>query len=623
MSSVRRHFVAIFVIVSLLAAAGCVSVPTSGPIERVEGQQPPCNCVNVQVKPPAPGAEPWAIVDGYLRATSNYQPNYSVAKQFLTKMAAEKWSPEGEVSIYQGSPTPTAASLKPEAERVDVKLEGRLVGSLAKDRTYKPRDQALSVPFKVVKEKESGEWRIDDPRGGLWVDQFSFEYFYRAYELYFVGNNSALVPDLIYLPALNPANVASALVKALLNGPSIWLKPAVSTAIPPNTTLSVDSVTIINGIAEVPLSESVLELQDPQRTLLAAQIVYTLRQVPGVKAVQIKVNQQPYRVPGSDPTNLAISVDAISPNMRPVQSVTGDQLYAVSRGLTGVRSGAVAQVTTTSEPPNVSPLPGPLGQGQYSAETLAVSVTSSDVAVTANGGTTLVRAPIVTEEQSKTGKTNTTTKPTVLLSRVTELLRPQFSRYGEIWDIGTEGAQQWIWRFSADDKKTTPNKIDLREIQGEKVVAFKISPDGTRMALVRSSAAGSTLWLGRIIRSDTKIVVDGWRLVDTTQRSLQEKVGLISDIAWLNATELIVLGAPVPNMGAPVPNTPFAPIKVVEDASRITSQGEPQNWDAVGLTALPGTANAIIVGRAGQAWRYNGDQWMHFMDKVSTIAYPG
>jgi Sporulation and spore germination/Lipoprotein LpqB beta-propeller domain len=608
---------AIFVIIlSLLATAGCVSVPTAGPIERVEGQQPPCNCVNVQVKPPAPGAEPWAIVDGYLRATSNYQPNYSVAKQFLTKMAAEKWSPEGEVSIYQGSPTPTAASLKPEAEHVDVKLEGRLVGSLGKDRTYKPLDHALSVPFRVVKEKESGEWRIDDPRGGLWVDQFSFEFFYRPYELYFVGNNSSLVPDLIYLPLLsNPANVASALVKALLNGASTWLKPAVSTAIPPNTTLSVDSVTIINGIAEVPLSESVLELQDSQRSLLAAQIVYTLRQVPGVKAVQIKVNQQPYRVPGSDPTNLTISVDAVSPNMRPVQTVTGDQLYAISRGLTGVRSGAVAQVTTTSEPPDVSPLPGPLGQGTHSAETLAVSVTSSDVAVTANGGTTLLRAPILSEEQTNTGKTNTTTNPSVLLSRVTELLRPQFSRYGEIWDIGTDGGRQWIWRFSADDKKITTSKIGLPG-RGEKVTAFKISPDGTRMAVVRSSAAGSTLWLGRIIRSDTKIVVDGWRLLDTTQRSLQVKIGPISDIAWLNATELILLGAPARN-------NPYAPIKVVADASRITSQGEPQNWDAVGLTAVPGTANAIIIGRAGQAWRYNGDQWMRFMDKVSTIAYPG
>src|SRR5215210_7368713 len=100
MSWAIRHFAVIAVILSsLLTAAGCVSVPTSGPIEPVEGQQPPCNCVNVQVKPPAPGAKPSEIVEGYVRATSNYQPNYSVAKQFLTRMSAEKWSPTDEVSI--------------------------------------------------------------------------------------------------------------------------------------------------------------------------------------------------------------------------------------------------------------------------------------------------------------------------------------------------------------------------------------------------------------------------------------------------------------------------------------------------------------------------------------------
>ncbi len=93
----RGHLAAIMILVaSLLGAAGCVSVPTSGPIEKVEGQQQGCqNCVNVEVAPPAPGDEPRQIVEGYLRATSNYQPNYSVARQFLTRMAAEKWSPEG------------------------------------------------------------------------------------------------------------------------------------------------------------------------------------------------------------------------------------------------------------------------------------------------------------------------------------------------------------------------------------------------------------------------------------------------------------------------------------------------------------------------------------------------
>ena len=67
---------------SVLVAAGCGSVPTSGPIEEVEGQQARgCpSCVNVEVLPPAPDDKPRQIVEGFLRATSNYQPNYTVAK---------------------------------------------------------------------------------------------------------------------------------------------------------------------------------------------------------------------------------------------------------------------------------------------------------------------------------------------------------------------------------------------------------------------------------------------------------------------------------------------------------------------------------------------------------------
>jgi Sporulation and spore germination len=315
----QRHLAGIFIVIaSLLGAAGCVSVPVSGPIEGVEGQQLPCqNCVNVVVAPPAPGDEPKQIVEGYLRATSNYQPNYSVARKFLTRMAAEKWSPEGGVSIYRGSLTATG--------QTTVKLKGELVGSLAKDRTYTARGGRLDTDFSLM--QENGEWRIDTLPPGLFVAEFSFTSFYQPYDLYFVGNGSSLVPDPIYLPALsNPANAASALMKALLNGPSSWLKPAVSTAIPPNTSLSVDSVTITGGIAEVQLSDSVLALPDPQRSLMAAQIVYTLKQVGGVKGVMIKVNQQPYRVPGSDPNGLTIPVDAIPRDIDPVPFVPGDQL---------------------------------------------------------------------------------------------------------------------------------------------------------------------------------------------------------------------------------------------------------------------------------------------------------
>jgi hypothetical protein len=584
----QSRFAAVLIaIASLLVAAGCVSVPTSGPIEKVEGQQPPCqNCVNVEVAPPGLGDEPLEIVKGYLLATSNYQPNYSTAKQFLTRTAAEKWSPAGEVLIYQGSPV---------AQRNVVTFDGHLIGQLAADRTYAARDTKLQWNFDM--RQENGEWRIGNPPPGLMVEEFFFNSFYQTYNLYFVGNGRSLVPDPIYLPALgNPANVASVLMNMLLNGPSRWLKPAVSSAIPPNTSLSVDSVTITDGIAEVQLSDSVLALPDPQRSLVAAQVVYTLRQIGGVKGVLIKVNQQPFRVPGSDQKSLVISVDTIPRDMDPIPLVASEQPYAV-------RNGTVIQVAMTT-PPTVKDLTAPVGSGTSPVNALAVSIANTDLAVTTNDKTMLRRAPTTTGESS------------TLLRDKTDLLRPQFTRYGEIWDIGRQSGRQWIWMFAAD--KGEPYRIDS-EVLDVNVIAFKISPDGTRMALVRRTDTGKyELGLARIVRSDMKVMVNGWRVLHTTQSKMPQ-ISRMTDVAWLDATELLVLGAADPN-------TALAPFRVVEDASRIAPEGESEDWNAAELAVLPRTQTAIIVGTAngvGKTWKDNGNRWVPFVDDVSTIAYPG
>jgi Lipoprotein LpqB beta-propeller domain/Sporulation and spore germination len=588
MSSARRHLAAIVIVIaSVLAAAGCVSVPTSGPIEKVEGPQPGCqNCVNVEVKPPALGDEPKKIVEGYLRATSNYQPNYSVARQFLTRMAAEKWSPEMGVRIYRGSPTAKLNNT--------VVLNGQLVGSLGPDRAYTASDKPLIINFGLTQER--GEWRISNPPAGLLVAEYSFNSFYQSYDRYFIGNGTSLVPDPIYLPALsNPANVASALIKALLSGPSNWLRSAVTTAVPPNTSLSVDSVTITNGIAEVPLSDSVMALPDKQRGWLAAQIVYTLRQIGGIKGVLIKVNQQPYRVPGSDPNSLVISIDAIPQEMDPVPFVAGEQLYAV-------QGGKIRRVTATSDSPTLENLTGPLTDGRYPVNALAVSVANTDFAATTNDRTVLRLAPIMSEEQ-----------PVTVLKDVSGLLRPQFTRYGEIWAIGQKGGGQHIWMFTRDGKKVTRHDVESPMLKGVK--AFKISPDGTRMALVRQIDKNrSQLELATIIRSE-KIMVSGPHRLDIARTRLPA-IDMIGDVAWLNATELLVLGAGKVD-------TVYAPFRVAQDASQINGQGNPENWNAVELAVSPRRQTAIIIGQHGHTWRDNGSQWLPFLNGVSTIAYPG
>jgi hypothetical protein len=272
--------------------------------------------------------------------------------------------------------------------------------------------------------------------------------------------------------------------------------------------------------------------------------------------------------------------------------VAGEQLYAVDSG------GVVKRVSATNDSRTMSALPRPIDHGKYPVNALAVSVTNTDLAATTNDRTTLIRAPIATGKAS------------ALLSGKTELLRPQFTRYGEIWDIGREGGRQRVWMFTADNNKAVA--IDSPMLHNVK--AFRISPDGTRMALVRTTKAGSELGLARIIRSD-KIMVDGWRPVDTTQTSAPP-IGRIADVAWLDATEMLVLGSADAT-------TAYAPFRVVEDASQITPKGESESWNAVELAVLPRTQAAIVVGQDGRTWKDDGNQWQPFIDKIRTIAYPG
>ena len=555
----------LLVLVLALVMTGCVQIPTSGPIERVPGQAEVCqNCINVEVAPPAPGADPLTVVQGFLAATSNYQPNYSTAKQFLTGMAAQSWQPEAGVQIYDGVPKETAGG---------VQLKGRLVGKVERDRTYTAVDELTTWDFGLV--QENGEWRIGKPPAGLMVSEFAFGNFYSAYSVYFVANGAALVPERIYLPALrNPANIASALMTALLDGPSAWLEPAAGSTLPKETTLSVASVTITNGIAEVPLNEAVLVLSDPQRSLMAAQIVYSLRQVSGVKGVLITVNQQKFKVPEGDPTSLVIPLDGFSREIDPVPFVT-DQLYAAS----GKR---VSLVTTPNETPALQDLGGPLGKGRYAVDSLAVSVNGTDVAVVTDGRTALQRAATDTGDVTK------------LETGLTEMLRPQFTRFGEIWTIGVRDGRQRIWRSSPDHNDEVVAPVLAK---GGRIVAFRISPDGARIALVRETAGGAELGLAQIIRAE-KVTVDGWRTVNLTQTGLTQ-VTQIADVAWLDANDLLLLGAATPE-------APLVPVRVAADASRVTAEGGQADWRARQLTVLARPQTAIVVGVGRRTWRDTG-----------------
>ncbi len=580
----RPWVVSVVWLVALLVTSGCVNVPTAGPVEKIAGQPPQCtNCINVDVAPPALGDSPKEIVEGFLRANSNFQPAYAVARQFLSTAAAEKWSPEAGVQIYSGGPQATGNR---------VVLSGDLVGRLAPDRTYTPQQRRLSIDFGLVQERP-GEWRINTPPQGLLVAEFAFDSFYQPFSLYFIGSGRSLVPNPIYLPNLrNQAGLASVLMRALIAGPSAWLKPAVGTALPPGAALTGDTVTIVDGIAEVPLNGVVSALNDSQRSLLAAQVVYTLGQPQvGITGVRFTVDGQPFRVPGGDPDTYVVRRDINFPDLNPVPAIAADQVYAMrTRGVEVINTGAAAA--------EAKPMAGPFGQGAVEVESLAVSPSGTDLAAVSGRGSIL-----------QTGATNGG-PVTKVLAGVEGLLRPQYSRFGEIWAVGNRGAGQRFWVIGGG------KQLEVEPVLpgGARIVAFRLGPDAARIAVVLERAGRTEVGLMRIVRSE-RITVDGWRPLQL-DRATTASLTRFADVGWADGTNLLVLAGP---RGT----APLAPYRVSEDAFQVSAEGEATNWDAVGLTVSVQNQSAIVIGRNGQTWRDAGTQWVEYLDRVRAIAFPG
>ena len=97
--------------------------------------------------------------------------------------------------------------------------------------------------------------------------------------------------------------------------------------------------------------------------------------------------------------------------------------------------------------------------------------------------------------------------------------------------------------------------------RADEITAFRISPDGARIALVRETAGGVRARAG----PDHPGREGHRRWLATGEpdpdRALTQ-VTQIADVAWLDANELLLLGAATDD-------APLVPVRVAADASRV------------------------------------------------------
>lgn len=566
----RRHTVWASMGACLVMLAGCASIPTSGPVQ-VEGvvvaNETPPEPVAL-VRPPADGATPQEIVTGFLTANAVPTDNYAVARTFLSPEIQESWNPESGAIIYSDGAGYSLASTSTASVTLSAAEEGRLTS----DAQYLVSRSNARIDQPFVLRRIDGQWRILELRDGLLLTTRDLARVYGGYDVYYLTpDSSVLVPDRVLLS--DRPGVGTTLMRRLLQGPSAWLAPAVTSAVPTGTALAIDATPLADSVMTVDLTEEVLAADDAARNLLAAQIVWTLTALPGVEGVRITVSGQPLSIGG--PTNVLTRPQFASLNPNVLGEGTAG--YASIGGRLSVLSNTIA------------PVPGVFGQGSVNVRLAAVSIDES------NAGATIDAAALRGTVYVAGLSTNAAPVPRARLESVTSL---SFDRSGAAVASGEPlGVVRWLPPGGGSFGVTVANSPN--------VVRLAMARDGARVALVVKEArsANTALFLARVVREGRQVRFEGLRVVENELSS-------VIDVAWADADRLAVL--------APADNGTTQVFDVVVGDTTVAQRGGIP--DMVKVAAAPGSP--LLVESRGGIWEESGAQWRRLADGISPL-YPG
>ena len=438
----KRNFLAVLLLVSL---TGCANLPVSGPVRIGPDLAPPSDSTSFYYSPATPfdGASETEILAGFLAAGTAPQNDYAIAREYLSESIRATWNPNQELLIQRSTPQVTLTDSGTAFVEVEVTAKVDANGR------YETLPAGSTRTLEYTFSEQAGQIRLSGAPDVTIVIRPVFDVVFRSYSVYFLDQSrSVLVPELRWFPA-NPAT-GTKLVNALLAGPSEWLKPAVVSAIPAGTVLSLDAVTVQEEVALVDLSARALVASLSDRSLMKAQLVATLSQLPTITEVAISIERSAQDIPDSD---LAVSFGA-----------SGTMVALGEDGLKAV-SGATADEI-------------PAGLSFFSSRTvtnLALSASASKIAVSSSTGV------------FETALDNPGAAVKLLDAR-TNLSAVHYDRLGKLWLVS--GSQ-----ISVDSQPLTASWLS-----GQSITAFALSPEGSRAALIVDRGDSNQVLLAGVIR---------------------------------------------------------------------------------------------------------------------------
>ena len=446
----RRARAGALVVAVATVLAGCVALPTSGPvtsgIEAVQEHED----VDVLAQGPQPGADPADVVEGFLLAMgTEVIGDFDVTREYLSADERDEWDPGASTVVASGTRVEQSGEAQVTvAIEVTAKIdaEGRYVEA--------PADARETLRYGLVQDAR-GEWRIADAPDGVVVLARRFAQQFRGVQIHFLTpDRTALVPEERWFRN-HPRNLPTSVVQALVAGPSPWLRDAVVTEVPVGTELKPEAVTVEDGVASFSL-EPAQAVQAADRGLLLAQIEASLGPL-GVAAVELHAG----------------SAAALEGEATVLPPAAPERIEVLADGRTlALTNGALAPVA------DVGVVEGARPQGAARSADGSVRVALADAG-------TLVTVPVGDAPQQ------------VLLTGA-RLAAPSVDRFGWVWTAGA-GADGELDVVQTDG---TTSRLRPAWLAGREVQAVRVSRDGTRLAVVSTGPDGSTLEVAGIVRDD-------------------------------------------------------------------------------------------------------------------------
>ncbi|MBX3093724.1 MAG: GerMN domain-containing protein [Cryobacterium sp.] len=453
----RRGAIVGLGIVVTLGVSSCVGIPSNGPVEAGPEFSAATETDTVFTPiGPQPGAEPLAILEGFIDAFTGTQGDYAVARQFLSSSFQAQWDPRHSVAIRTGSETFRVV----DAGTMEYSFTTRAGLDAFGSYTANPLEtQVLSYRFV----HEDGEWRIAEAPPGIVLAESTFRTIFRQHSLYFYDLTlTRLVPDQRWFAS---GGTSTRIVNALLEGVPEWLEGAVVSQFPEGTALAPGTtVSVMSSVAQVELTSEAASASPRQRQLMKLQLSESLASVSAVGSVELSVSGSLLAVDplGTDSPTIDPRVDP-----RPLVLRDGEFGYAAGEELTPISQ--VSQKVAELEPTSVT-----------------LSVLGNSAAVLAGDGTTwIVRAGQI---------------PPRRLDTRPNLAPPSFDDYGYTWSIPRDHPDQLL----VFDFEGAEYPVETGLSAQSRVVSLDVSRDGTRVAILLQTVEGPRLVVSAVVRDATQ-----------------------------------------------------------------------------------------------------------------------